>query len=337
MLSAPHQLEGMAEKIRNGVVPPTKTVRTFLGWFEAERRGYVIVSNIRSTLEQVGLETDPDFEYAYIDGHISFVLANQESGSQRVSESIGSAIADPTHRIDRLSSAHRKPVSVAPDSTLVEATTLMLSHDFSQLPVMTSEREVKGVVSWKSIGSRLSLGKECAHVRDCMGDAQIIENDASLFSAIEIVAEHDYVLVRDSDRAIIGIVTASDLSQEFRELSEPFLLIGEIENHLRRMIYGKFNEQDFCEARNSADGGSTVDSISDLTLGEYVRLLENPARWEKLKLAVDRQEFVTSLDAVREIRNEVMHFAPERLTERQLKTIRDFVKFQRNLREMGVA
>ena len=37
----------------------------------------------------------------------------------------------------------------------------MLAHDFSQLPVMTTSREVKGAVSWKTIGSRLALKKDC--------------------------------------------------------------------------------------------------------------------------------------------------------------------------------
>jgi CBS domain-containing protein len=34
---------------------------------------------------------------------------------------------------------------IPPDSLVEEAVTLMLANDFSQLPVMTSERDVKGI------------------------------------------------------------------------------------------------------------------------------------------------------------------------------------------------
>lgn len=88
----------------------------------------------------------------------------------------------------------------------------MLTNDFSQLPVMISEREVKGAVSWKSIGCRLSLSKKCTLVKDCMDSAQVIDAEASLFEAINIIAEHDYVLVCAHDRTICGIVTARDIS-----------------------------------------------------------------------------------------------------------------------------
>jgi predicted transcriptional regulator len=65
------------------------------------------------------------------------------------------AAEDPTYRIGRLEAAKRRPVSVAPDASVERAVTIMLSKDFSQLPVMTSERCVKGVISWSTIGHRL--------------------------------------------------------------------------------------------------------------------------------------------------------------------------------------
>lgn len=53
------------------------------------------------------------------------------------------AYADPTYRIGKLASATRRPLSVSPDAKLDEVVTHMLTNDFSQLPVMTSRREVK--------------------------------------------------------------------------------------------------------------------------------------------------------------------------------------------------
>src|SRR5205807_6075990 len=90
------------------------------------------------------------------------------------------ANADPTSRISKLAAANRPVVSVGPDSTLQEAVTVMLSRDFSQLPVMTSDREVKGVISWASIGSRLGLGRQGSIVRELMDEHDEIRADSSL-------------------------------------------------------------------------------------------------------------------------------------------------------------
>ena len=59
--------------------------------------------------------------------------------------------ADPTYRISKLAAANKRPISVSPDTNKREAITHMLTNDFSQLPVMTSDREVKVVISWMSM------------------------------------------------------------------------------------------------------------------------------------------------------------------------------------------
>ena len=109
-----------------------------------------------------------------------------------------------------------------------KAVTIMQLNDFSQLPVMTNERSVKGVVSWKSITARTSLGQPSESVRQCMDPEQVIDISTPLLDAVEVIQRHDYVLVKDSTNRITGIVTASDIAQQFSQLSSPFLLIGEI-------------------------------------------------------------------------------------------------------------
>ena len=74
----------------------------------------------------------------------------------------------PTYRIGKLAAANRQTQSVTPDASLSEAVTLMLLHDFSQLPVMQGDRQVKGVISWQSIGSRVALNCKGTVVREFM-------------------------------------------------------------------------------------------------------------------------------------------------------------------------
>src|SRR5207244_10689342 len=119
---------------------------------------------------------------------------------------------------------------------VAKAVTIMLEYDFSQLPVMQGEREVKCVVTWKSIGLRKALSAKCERVGDCQEDPRIVDANRTLFDTIPIIVDHGYVLVRQRDRRISGIVTASDLSLQFQTLAEPFLLLREIELHIRRAV-----------------------------------------------------------------------------------------------------
>lgn len=328
------KLSAIAAQLKKGVAPSRETVRAFLLWFGAERRGYNVVRRIRSALKRHGLTTSPDFEYTWLDGTIAFSAEPSKGAPATVTPS-GTASADPTFRIGRLDAANKTPVSVKPDSTLQQAVTIMLTNDFSQLPVMSGPRELKGVISWKTIGSRLALKRPCASVRDAMEPAQVVSVDESLFDAITRIASHDYVLVQASDKSYTGIVTASDFNFQFQALAEPFLLVGEIENGLRRILHQKFSLKELEEAKAPGDDGRVIESPSDLTFGEYLRLIEPEKRWRKLKIEIDRVEFLQRLNRVRDVRNDVMHFDPDGLSPDDLVFLREFAQFLKRLRDVG--
>jgi len=243
-------------------------------------------------------------------------------------------ISDPTFRIGSLPAANKPLITVNQNDNVSRAVTLMLQHDFSQLPVMQGEREVKGVVTWKSIGSRLALATKCQHVADCSEGVQIVDANRTLFDTIPVIVEHGYVLVRQKDRRITGIVTASDLSLQFRLLTEPFLLLREIELHVRLLLQKNITRDDFHLAENPAPADRQPQSISDLTFGQYVRLVQNPQVWEKLNLNVDSKILTKLLDEIREIRNEVMHFHPDPMTEQELDILKMGVRFLQELYEL---
>lgn len=346
------RLTDIAHTLKNGEPVPALTVRAFLRWFwGAQRRGRWIVNYIRDGMDKAGLRTVPDFESTYLDAEIRFELVAAVTGANdapqvEVAEAVTitdhaevrvvtNTFADPTYRISKLGAANRRPTSVTPDSSLMEAATLMMANDFSQLPVMTNERVVKGSVSWKSIGIRLVLGQSPQCAREAMDSHAEISSDASIFTAIPIIVEHEYVLVRGSDQRIVGIITTSDLSLQFQHLSEPFLLLGEIENHIRRIIGSRFDANDLAVAKDPSDGSRSVESASDLTFGEYKRLLEEPSRWSRLNLQLDRAVFIRLLEKVREIRNDVMHFDPDGIEDEALEVLRDFTRFLRTLQTVG--
>lgn len=245
---------------------------------------------------------------------------------------------EPSHQISKLEHAGIPPQHVPPDASLMQAITIMLTNNYSQVPVMTNEREVKGVVTWQSIGSRLAFGSRATTVREVMDrKVAVVESDTSIFEAIPILIESGYVLVRGLYGRITGIVTSSDLSLQFQELAEPFLLLSEIENRIRSIIFERFELADLESVRDPNDPDAKIESVDDLNFGQYVRLLENPNHWASADLRVDRRTFIKSLEDVHRIRNAVMHFDPDSTTSADLQALRDFARFLQRLKVLGVA
>ena len=324
-ISSEH-LARISEQIKKGSAGPTETVRTLISWFGAERRGYWVVEEINKALDAHNLVTDPNFESTWIGGQITFYRKSKKQTDD--------APLDPTFRLGRLDASNKRVVSVKPNDSLDRAITLMLTHDYSQLPVMTGARDVKGIISWKTIGSRLALNQVCTECRDCMESAQILSEDVSLLEAVDVIAKHDYVLVQKSDKSIGGLVTSSDFSFQFRSMSEPFLLVGEIEHGIRHLLHGKFNSKELQSARVETDSARPVNSPSDPTFGEHIRLLNTDDNWTKLEVKIDRTEFIRQLDRVRKIRNDVMHFDPNGLDPDDKVFLTEFAQFLNRVRQI---
>lgn len=336
MSNANEWLSEIAERMKAQIAsaaaatPERLTVREFVGKFGYAKRGAYISNQIRNALEKLELRTNPDFEGVYMDSTIAIEFHSEATDSASPPEPDSA-----THRIGMLEAANKRPVSVNPEDPLEKATTIMRIHDYSRLPVMIGEREVKGVISWQSIGRSLSLGQKCEYVRHCMDPAREISFNTPLFNVIGGIAEHGYVLVRGEDKVITGIVTSGDISNQFMQLAGPFLLIGEIEGHLRRLAHGKFTVEEMQNA--SPEGQGNINGLADLTLGGYCRILQNPEHWGRLNLNIDRKEFVKHLESVRKIRNDIMHFNPDGLSDEDINTLKASARFLANLVSIGAA
>jgi CBS domain len=360
MAEIPSQLLLIQEQVDKGQTP-TATVRELLSWFGFYRRSWRNAEKIRDSLRSIRLGTVPNFEYEYIDGAIMFTTDTDAESKNTISVMVtttsttttpdgnsagtqdGKGIAipqlsipdrDPTHRIGRLQSANTKPITVNQEQSINEAITLMMIHDFSQLPVMVGERDVKGIISWKSIGIRIAMNKEASKVKDCMEDCVTVSAEQSVFDLIPQIISSNCVLVRDAHKRITGLVTVSDISEMYGELSGPFLLLSEIENSIRVLIRPKLDVADLQSAKDPGDTNRTVQSVGDLSFGEYVRLLGNPAIWTKIALGIDRKSFIETLGTVRDIRNDVMHFDPDKIGDEELLKLQSFTSFLRQLRRL---
>lgn len=248
-------------------------------------------------------------------GHDPRSLADSEDDAGEVS-----AAGSP--RLDLLPTATRAPLCVAREDTLRHAETQMLMNDYSQLPVMTGDRTIHGLISWKSIGRAHVVGTAGPRVVDCMdSEVQVLPADMPLLRAVGEIIRHEIVLVQDRSKRIVGIVTTTDLSVQLRDLTDAFLLVGNIERQIRRLIGNRFSSG-VLRSFVPSDSGRIVKGVEDLSFGEYLRLLQVPEHWSKLGLKVDAAVVLKRLEEVRTIRNAVMHFRSDSVTGIDLGSLR---------------
>lgn len=303
----------------------------FLG---VARRGWRVVEQVNKMLDEHEVLCEPEFGSAWFYGQIEIKPKPKVSAGKQENEN---EETDPTPRLSLLKAANLNKVkeagqgkglvSVTRETPLNEAVTLLILNDFSQLPILSGQRDVEGVVSWKSIGRAIGLGKTCLTVSDCKDEVVILNYDEPLFNAVKFVLDKDFVLVRQKDKTISGIVTVTDIGEQFIAMAEPFLIIEQIENHIRKLLDQKFNTDELNFPSSYDEKPKTVTSLSDLTFGQYVKILEDPKKFEKLKINIDRVLIVKQLDEVRKIRNDVMHFDPDGITNQNLELLRQTVSF----------
>ena len=200
---------------------------------------------------------------------------------------------------------------------------------------MSGTRRLIGAVSWQSMAIA-ALRKHDFTLADATVPATQVEPDHELISLIPTVAQEGFVFVVAADRTLAGIVTTADLSEQFATLAKPFLLIGEIERCLRRILSARFDSKELEDAVDPEDSSRTVESANDLTMGEIGRFIANDANWLRLHWPVERAEFVKAFEEVRDIRNDVMHFSPDPLSVDEDAAVGNFLNWLRVMERVQV-
>ncbi len=226
--------------------------------------------------------------------------------------------------------AARRPgaiVSVRPEDSMRRAITEMVSYEFSQLPVVKSEYNIPGVITWRSLGKVWLTDGSDRQVKEFMEEAKFVSLDDPVLELINKVIAYEFVMVRDSSNRLSGLVTSADLSREFHKIGEPFLLIGSIERGLRQLVRPHLDD-DAVKSLLSSKGCTKVD---DLVFGDLQALLASEVVWPKLGLAVHQSAFNKNLGEVIEWRNKLVHSRITYLGDQQLRLVRAFEKLVREL------
>ena len=212
------------------------------------------------------------------------------------------------------------------DESCSKAVTLLLQEETDHLVVSQNERSVEGLITWHSIGKACASRQQPKIAADCMElQPLVVRYDAPLFDTVREITRHGFVLVLSSKNQICGSVTSRDIAEQFVTLSEPFLFLEQIENHLRALLRSaKLGQESIRELTDPRDEArkARVKSVDDLTFGETLRAFETADVWAKLNLNLDRKTLMERLKKVNEIRNSVMHFHPDGITDDEREILR---------------
>ncbi|MFI6624290.1 CBS domain-containing protein [Streptomyces sp. NPDC050528] len=238
---------------------------------------------------------------------------------------------EPGPTVGTIVSAMGGVTSITKDNDLDRAVTLMLLNDFSQLPVMSSKRQVAGAVTWKSIAQARHRDSDCP-LAEALVEAREVRYDHDLIDVLPLLAQYDFVLVRGPHNDLGGIVTVSDVALAYGSLASPFLLVGELDQRLRALVTDQFDLAEVAAAVGR-NGSRAPASYSALTFGDYVNVLRNQEFWDRLGWSLDKAAFTQRLDEIRKIRNDLMHFNPDPLpdkAERQIRAVIDILRTYSN-------
>jgi predicted transcriptional regulator len=290
-----------------------------------ERRTSNNCKAVKKFLEENLLEIEPDYNDVWIDNII--ILKPKKKATRKTCK-------EPVKKLKILRAATQKPQTINNDSLLNEATTKMMLNKYSQLPVINGNlRNICGYISWETIGEARVEGVASDIVKDYIStNVKKLTLETPFLQAIKDVYENEFVLVLNNNE-LCGIVTMADISLQFLSSTEPFLLLEQIENQLRQIFDKKFLLEEIKKVSN--DPTREIESLNDLTFGEYIRLIEDPKNWEKLNIkSIDKKLFIRSLDNVRTIRNDIMHFEPAGITEEQMINLKQMAEYLNHLCKM---
>jgi hypothetical protein len=196
--------------------PERLTVRELLRRWGAQERDRDVISQIDADLANHGLLTVPDFRAVGLDTMVSLTVTpgpeeappthkptetdapsrafhlgtlSDEEESEEIGQTLGNLLPD-----DHLL------ISVTPSASLNQAVTQMFMYDFSQVPVLSGERDLRGAITWRSIAVARQAGADIT-LSDALMPARDYPYDTRLLDVLDVLLKEEFVFVRSTRQA----------------------------------------------------------------------------------------------------------------------------------------
>jgi|GEM_PF-2070355 len=152
--------------------------------------------------------------------------------------------------------------------------------------------------------------------------------------AVVPILQHGSVLIRNDEGKVDALLTAHDLLAAYHIEAEPLILLEGIERSLRHLIASaaRPDEMEKILSRPRVEKVMPVRkdkplSTKELSLGEIQLCLQNSALARSLALGADMKVLDDELHSIRNIRNALFHFDPERLPHSPIGQLRSFREY----------
>jgi len=224
--------------------------------------------------------------------------------------------------------------TIKADRPIREALRRMCAKKYSQLPV-TRGKNLIGAVTLESILALLTREDAKGNaglkfmdwpVRRFVDDhAKLVQTEDDLLEHVEVMAKKGFVII-GSRSNVESLVTNYDLVHFFKEKTEVYLMLREIETCLRFIVHESLNMRKLMEALHSIKrkDGTSPSCTNDLSFDELRQLI--CGNWKPLKSSFSEKEKIDKqLIKIRNLRNRVFHFR-DRVTKNEfdfIKKIRD--------------
>jgi CBS domain-containing protein len=308
---------------------PQMRVREFLRlWPHGERTSS---ERIRADLDNYEVVTRPDFASVGMDETIRLTRVAQDDPVDEQDDDDAYAhlldITAPGLKVGKIPSAFLRDelAVVRLTSSLVEAMTLMRLRDFSQVPVFDDADICRGVVTWPSIGKAYASVRTPT-LQDAVISPVTHRYDTDLLDTLRDLERYDHFLVTGEAGELVGIVTNADVVHWYDRSAAPFHTLEEIEHLLLRLVEDNWELEDVRRVC-----GPRVRSLESLTFGNYCRVLEDANFFELLNWPIDQGLLMEVMHEVRDVRNGLMHFKPDSVSEQSMVTMRRLLRLLREL------
>jgi restriction system protein len=294
-----------------------------------QQRSDTAISEIKRDLLQSGLTTVPPFTEGDLDRKVKLVAIPVE-GPQRDETDADNAEAEETEDLAQTESIalrignfpfRTKPIST--ETLFEEARHIMVSKRYSQLAVVDGDGIYRGAITADRI-IRAHMTPGTPTLAEVLDDQiPTAHRDDYLLSKLDLIFEHGFVFVHSHDRKTIdGILTAADLTRRFGAFMRPLTVLEEIENRLRDAIDKALSLKEI--QKNTRRKSADVHSAADLFMGDYWYILKDPKYWDRLAWGLSQTMFLDQLQAVIDVRNSIMHFSSDPISNQQLDTLQEF-------------
>jgi CBS domain-containing protein len=222
--------------------------------------------------------------------------------------------------VEQLLKGKDELVKISGQTSVREALQIMFTNDFSQLPVVDGNGNLVGLVTEQTIISTYfhTQGKVSLldfSVDNCVTQPITVSKDRDIFEALDRLKTYYAVLITENDKPI-GILTAYDTTNFFRDLTEGLIFLEDIEVTLRQYIEEAFQTSHAIDAalvrafgQNKKNLSRPAKEYEKLDFGDHIRLITTEDNWEKFVRYFSPQDlFANLMDQARQVRNQLAHF-----------------------------